>query len=177
MQRHWLVTLQNLAATGRQWDKDVPMALLQDADIGEVTPITDLVSDVRWRIALQRSGRTFLLQGEWSGLIRRQCSRCNAPFDWQAAGETAWQFQLGDEPDRDEDASACEYLPPPGELNLLNVLREDVWLGWKSDVICSESCRGLCQGCGVDLNRECCRCARDESDHPFAALRGLKLDD
>jgi len=176
MQRHWLVTLQNLAATGRQWDTDVPEALLQDQGIGSVRALSDLASDVHWRVELERVGDVYRLSGQWHGLIRRQCSRCNAKFDWQAEGQSAWEFQLGSEPHAVSE-STCEYVAPPGEINLLDLLREDIWLAWKADVICSDSCQGLCQGCGVDLNREACQCAQDKSDHPFAALRDLKLGD
>jgi len=175
MQRHWLVTLQNLAATGRQWDTDVSMALLRNPDVGSVQAVAELVSDVHWQVDLERLGAVFRLCGQWDGKIRRQCSRCNAIFDWHAQGHTDWQFQLGAEPVAGESDSACEYVMPPGEINMLDILREDIWLAWKSDVICSDSCQGLCQGCGVDLNREQCQCQQDEHDHPFAALRGLKL--
>jgi len=177
MQRHWLVTLQNLAATGRQWDADVPKSLLQDENIGSVQPVAELVSDVRWQAELERAGDVFRLQGLWRGQIRRQCSRCNAAFDWQAEGSSGWEFQLGEEPAHDEPGSSCEYVTPPGEINLLDLLREDIWLAWKADVICSDSCQGLCQGCGVNLNIDACQCKQDHSDHPFAVLRGLSLKD
>ncbi|MFQ5344327.1 MAG: DUF177 domain-containing protein [Mariprofundus sp.] len=177
MQRHWLVTLQNLAATGRQWDANVSGSLLQDQGIGSVQALSGLSSDVHWQVELERVGDVYRLWGQWQGLIRRQCSRCNVEFDWQAEGRTAWEFRVGEDPQDAESDSVCEYMAPPGEINMLDLLREDIWLAWKADVICSDSCRGLCQGCGVDLNRETCQCAQDKSDHPFAALRGLKLDD
>jgi len=176
MQRHWLVTLQNLAASGRQWDTDVSMALLADKAFGSVQALSDLLSDMHWQAALDRSGSAYHLSGLWSGLIRRQCSRCNAVFEWQAQGSSEWAFQLGEEPEHDESGGTCEYVALPGELNLIDLLREDVWLAWKADVICSDSCKGLCQGCGVNLNIDSCQCKPDNSGHPFAALRGLSLD-
>jgi len=107
---------------------------------------------------------------------RRQCSRCNTMFDWPVEGRSEWEFQIGDTPAQTEEGSVCEYVAPPGEINLLDILREDIWLAWKSDVICSESCQGLCQGCGVDLNKDVCQCRQVHSDHPFAVLRDLNLN-
>ncbi len=176
MQRHWLVTLQNLAATGRQWDEVVPMPLLADKEIGSVQALSDLVSDMHWQVSLERTGSVYRLCGAWQGLIKRQCSRCNGVFDWQAEGVSEWTFQLGEEPEHDESGGTCEYIESPGEINLIDLLREDVWLAWKADVICSDSCQGLCQGCGINLNIDACQCKQDNKDHPFAALRGLNLD-
>jgi len=181
MQKQWLMTLQGLPASGRNWDASISADLLGDEQRGHVGAIPGLVSDVTWSACLQRMGNVYHLSGQWNTAIRRECSRCNAPFDWQASGLTERDFQLGDPQGvdaRDAEASSgiCEYLPAPGELDLLDVLREDIWLGWKADVVCSEACKGLCPGCGCNLNVEACSCTQDESDHPFAALRKLKLE-
>jgi len=176
MQRRWLVTLQDLPSTGRQWDTDVPMAVLADAEIGEVDPLRDLCSDIHWQLSIEPRSGLCRMTGKWQGRMRRSCSRCPADFDWSVSGETERLYQLGGSHLDVSDDDACEQLPPPGEINLVDILREDVWLTWKSDVICSDSCKGLCQGCGINLNCEPCRCKQDDSDHPFAALRSLKLD-
>jgi len=176
MQRHWLVTLQNISSTGRSWDADVPKALLQDKLCGSVNVLPGLIGDVHWQLSLQRKGALFCLNGDWQAGLRRSCSRCNADFDWSVAGLTERVFQLGVAADDAERESACEYIDKPGELNLLDVLREDVWLAWKADVICSDSCKGLCQGCGVNLNIDPCQCVQDNSNNPFAALRNLNLE-
>ncbi len=176
MQRQWLVTLQKLPATGRQWDKDIPKTLLEDQACGTVDVLPGLCGDLHWQLTLERNGGVFSLRGQWSGAMKRSCGRCNAQFDWQMSGETDRVYQFGIEPSDEESGSTCEYIMPPGEINLVDVLREDVWLAWKAGVICSETCKGLCQGCGANLNKVACQCKQEESDHPFAALRGLKLD-
>lgn len=176
MQRQWFVTLQNLPAAGRAWEIDVPKKLLQDSEFGNVDVVSGLCADVHWNVSLERQGDLFHLAGEWRAEMPRHCSRCNAAFNWQMVGQTEREFQLGREPVNEEDESACEYIAAPGEVNLVDVLREDIWLAWKADVICSETCKGLCQGCGNNLNTGTCKCERDDSDHPFAALRNLKLD-
>ena len=174
MHRQWLVTLQGLPDAGRSWDADVARRLLEDAAHGKVDALSGLSGDMHWHVSLVHQGQLFHLQGQWSGAIRRSCSRCNAEFDWQLTGETERDFQMGTAPAGHGDESECEFLPPPGLINLLDVLREDVWLAWKADVICSDSCKGLCPSCGADLNREACQCDRIDEGHPFAALRRLK---
>lgn len=177
MQRQWIVTLQNLPAAGKSWDIDIQKHLLSDEQFGSVDAISDLCGDVHWHASLKPVGKLHQLCGEWHAEVVRECSRCNALFNWQVVGRTERQFQLGQGPaDEEGGAIDCEYVAPPGEVNLVDVLREDIWLAWKADVICSESCKGLCQGCGSNLNTDDCQCERDESDHPLAALRSLKFD-
>jgi len=127
-----------------------------------------------WHASLEYRGEVFRLHGQWQGAIKRSCSRCNAAFDWQISGRTERDYKMGSPSNDDE--SECEYLAAPGLIDLIDVLREDVWLAWKADVICADSCKGLCPGCGCNLNTQACRCEQDDSEHPFAALRTLKLD-
>jgi len=181
MQKQWLITLQGLTAAGRNWDTSISADVLGDEHRGHVDAIPGLVNDVTWTASLQRMGNVYHLSGQWNTAIKRECSRCTAPFDWQAAGVMERDFQLGDAHGlnaRDAEAASgiCECLPAPGELDLLDVLREDIWLGWKADVVCNDACKGLCLGCGCNLNTEVCSCTKDESSHPFAALRKLKLE-
>ncbi|MDX8405272.1 MAG: DUF177 domain-containing protein [Mariprofundus sp.] len=182
MQKQWLITLQGLPAAGRSWNRSVSALVLADAECGEVEVIPDLVADVMWSGEILRTGAVYHLHGHWQTAIRRECSRCTAQFDWQASSDAERDYQLGDErkaDSRDVEAMAgvCEYLPAPGELNLLDVLREDIWLTWKADVICAESCKGLCPGCGSDLNVDVCSCKKGMTGHPFAALAKLKLSE
>jgi len=172
--RHWLVTLQGLPGSGRAWDEDVSRYLLEDASHGAVDALSGLCGDMHWNVSLEHQDDLFHLHGQWQGAIKRACSRCNAEFDWKIDGRTERFFQLGSPPDKNQ--CEWEYLAAPGMIDLLDVLREDVWLAWKADVVCSDSCRGLCPECGCNLNTEACRCDKNDGDHPFTALRKLKLD-
>ena len=67
-------------------------------------------------------------------------------------------------------------LAPPGRLNLVDVLREDIWLAWPRDAVCRPDCKGLCPICGANRNQGECRCERGDADHPFAALGRIKFD-
>ena len=175
MHGQWLVTLQGLPDAGRSWDVDVAKKLLEDGEYGKVDALSGLCGDMHWQATLGRQGRMYHLFGQWTGEIKRSCSRCNAEFNWQLSGRTERNFQMVDSLPRDEDnESDCDFLAPPGVIDLLDILREDVWLAWKADVVCSDSCKGLCPQCGADLNREACPCGKENGDHPFAVLLRLK---
>ena len=63
------------------------------------------------------------------------------------------------------------------------VCREDILLAMPSRFKCSETCKGICPGCGANLNREKCRCSakkkKNKKDNPadnvWGALDQLKL--
>lgn len=170
----WHVALQGLPETGKEWDIMVPARLLEDKALGSIDALENLTADVHWRLSLEHAGAIYRLHGQWQGSMMRQCSRCTERFEWHMCGETERDYQLGQRPV--DDASESDYLLPPGDVFLPDVLREDIWLAWQADVVCSEACRGLCPQCGCNLNRQGCDCDRVDSGHPFAALAAWKPD-
>jgi uncharacterized protein len=61
-------------------------------------------------------------------------------------------------------------------LFLADVLKEQVLLALPLKVICRSDCRGLCPGCGANLNHEECRCETHATDPRLAPLARLKQD-
>ena len=175
MHHSMCVKLLELPVRGRQWDWQVPQKQLQDAALGAVVPIAEACSDAAWQGEIKRLGDVYELQGRWQLDVKRECSRCNASFVQALQGDCQREFCVGEKPD-DDTENECEVLEPPGELDLLDVLREEIWLSWRQIVLCSSDCKGLCLGCGENLNLSHCRCVKDETDHPLAALRKLKFD-
>ncbi len=55
--------------------------------------------------------------------------------------------------------------------------REALVLALPGQVLCSDSCRGLCAQCGRDLNRSACECGAIETDERWNKLRDLRLED
>jgi len=173
--RQWIVALRDLPDAGRSWDASVSREMLGDAAEGSVEPLPGLCDDVRWRLSIVRKGDVYRLTGDWQVTARRECCRCNAMFDWHVEGASERDFRLADRVgELDEDGSDCEIVEAPGNIDLLDILREDVWLAWKPEVACSEDCKGLCVQCGHDLNDGPCACEKDDPTHPFAILRQLK---
>lgn len=129
---------------------------------------------------------------EFSGRFETEahlvCSRCVKGFTRELSGtfslllvapEAAHEdvdHDAGGAPvevEMDEDAEDVYRLDEPGVVDLEAVVREQLDLALPLRAVCSEECKGLCPGCGADLNHEACRCQR-EIDDRWSALRELK---
>jgi len=171
------INLQDISAAGKSWNMDVSAAVLMDADVGDVNALTNVRDDAHWQGLVQKAYGIYTLRGKWAVSVMRQCDRCMSEFEWAVTGNAARSYAFEEQLDMDDDDRAdIEVVSPPGTLNLVDVLREEVWLAWKPCVICKDSCKGLCQGCGVNLNHDKCKCSGDNSDNPFAALAKMKFD-
>ena len=61
-------------------------------------------------------------------------------------------------------------------IDFRDAVQEQVIMAIPMQPLCREDCRGLCPGCGANLNLEKCRCRPDDVDPRLAILKKLKLD-
>jgi len=61
-------------------------------------------------------------------------------------------------------------------IDLAEVLREELLLGIPMKALCDVDCKGICAGCGVELNTESCTC-EPEIDERWSALADLSSSD
>jgi uncharacterized protein len=73
----------------------------------------------------------------------------------------------------DTEGSDEETLLESSVLDLAPILEEEITLNLPLQVICSESCKGLCPKCGADLNKETCTCSDERIDPRLEALKNL----
>jgi uncharacterized protein len=60
-------------------------------------------------------------------------------------------------------------------VDLVELLHEELQLALPVKPLCTEACRGICPGCGAELNEEECTCT-PEVDPRWEILKGLKLE-
>jgi len=78
-----------------------------------------------------------------------------------------------EETELDDDELNFEFFD--GEvIEVDRLVAEQIFLSLPFKVLCSETCRGICPGCGVNLNLEPCRCKTDSKGSAFAKLESLK---
>ncbi len=171
--------LAGLAAGGKHWDVNIPMALLQDSSVGMIDALTEACSDAHWSGCIKANDDGFTMQAALSVAIERRCDRCLEDFSWQLSLDAERTFAIGTarfaESESEEHLDEVDVLPHPGRMNLVDLLREEVWLAWRPVLVCDASCSGLCPDCGHSRNTKACACVQQvDDDHPFAALRALQ---
>ena len=100
------------------------------------------------------------------------CDRCAKSFEQEKTVEyeTLLAIELAN-----GESDDIVLLDGDGVLELDGLMREAFLLEMDTKNLCSEDCKGLCSGCGADLNIEPCRCKK-EIDPRLAKLAQLLED-
>ncbi len=114
------------------------------------------------------------LTAEASMSYRTHCARCLAEVEDTV--RFLCEKTVADEKGllRLENTENDDYVQiKGGKLDLDAPICDEILLGFPMRILCSDDCKGLCAGCGADLNREACRCTKKEVDPRLAKLAAL----
>lgn len=136
---------------------------LSDCEFGGDRPIQEPVR-VTGRVRNMAGALVFTAQAATT--LHLRCDRCAKPFQREKtiSFETLLATELAGEEEQDDIV-----LLEGSELDAGALMRETFVLEMDSKNLCTEDCKGLCSGCGADLNVEPCRCKK-EGDPRLAAL-------
>ena len=99
--------------------------------------------DIRYDFKASMAGQDLLVRGTVEVPVRAECARCLADIRRTI---------------RVEDVCIMVENCPDREVDITPQVCEELLLAMPVRFLCSEECKGLCPGCGADLNREKCRC-------------------
>lgn len=129
---------------------------------------------------LSKSGDVVSAKGWVQGKMLLQCDRCLKGFEscFKSFFEVHYRPQCEENPAEEGDSpeEQQEIVYFDGDiLDIADQIRQTVLLSVPMRALCREECRGLCGGCGRDLNVESCQCQEPPSDPRWEALRKLKF--
>jgi len=139
------------------------------------------IGKTQGRLEVHKSGSDIEISGQVKSKVFLFCDRCLKRFPVKV--ETSFFYLLqpkadfGADLEPDHQLSNDEidvYWYEDGEIKGEELFREQILLQLPMRALCSETCKGLCPGCGVDLNETACQCAKEEPQGPFAVLAQLK---
>ncbi len=139
------------------------------------------IIDASGRLELHKKGADIEITGHISAAVQLVCDRCLDTFNRQVDTDFFYLLQPKDEFGQGlgeeyhlskEDIDVFWY--EDGQIKGEELFREQILLQLPMRILCSDKCKGLCPSCGVDLNREQCKCDKVKEDNPFAILAQLK---
>ena len=151
------------------WVKDV----LQEA--GETG--FSVSDDIKILIDVFRTGDGFEMRGIITTTVAMGCVRCLDNFTIPFKTEFHYSLCSSDEMDSGQDMEVhkddLDVLPYKGNvIDLIPLIGEQIIVNLPANPICQESCKGICQQCGANLNRASCQC--DKSERRGSAFEVLK---
>ena len=133
--------------------------------------------DVRILIDVFRTGDGFEMRGIITTTVAMGCVRCldnfTIPFKTEFHYSLCPSAELDSAQDMEVHKDDLDVLPYTGNaIDLIPLIGEQIIVNVPSNPICQESCKGICQQCGANLNRATCQC--DKSERRGSAFEVLK---
>lgn len=128
---------------------------------------------------LTKSGDLISAKGWVCGVMRLKCDRCLKEYEnrYKSFFEVHFRPQ-GEGESREEDipTGQVEVIYFDGDvLDIADQIRQTILLSVPMRALCRDDCRGLCGGCGRDLNLDSCQCQDPPIDPRWDALRKYKF--
>ena len=140
---------------------------LSDLRFGNCFPVTE---PVKAEGTVRNTAGVLVMTGNVTTCLHGVCDRCADSFtrDVDIPLNVVLVTELASEENEDE-----WVFPLEGDsADLEDIIRTVFVLNLESKLLCMEDCKGICGGCGKNLNREACSCQK-ELDPRFAALKQL----
>ena len=126
------------------------------------------------KIDINKVGEEIYLQATVSGMAQLTCDRCLKEFEREFTEKTLWIYTTQSELLIDDQDDVFLLEPDQTEIDIYDSVRELLIVILPIKSLCTEECKGLCAGCGVDLNIEKCNCGEPKSDSRWEVLLKLK---
>lgn len=149
----------------------VPAAAFDREPLVAVTPL-ELAGEV------SRIDGGYALSGRLVYGGELECSRCLAAYPFRE-DETFTLLLYPRRPtaegekELEKDELDAVFFDDP-HVPLAPIVEERVQMALPMKPLCRPDCKGLCAGCGKDLNQGSCGCAHESADPRWEALRALK---
>jgi uncharacterized protein len=170
------ISLQELELRAVRFGVDVPAGEI-DYD-SKITQSSVLHAEGTAQL-LNESVGEIRVQGDLAVTVEATCDRCleAAKFPIQNHFDLVYMptptAAGGGEDEIDEAGIEVGYYEGNG-LALNEILREVVLLALPMQVVCSETCKGICPECGQNRNQRDCGCHRDAVDDRWSKLKNFR---
>lgn len=132
---------------------------------------------VKTTVEVNNMTDVFTVRGRVKAGYETNCAKCGVVFSGKVNEDFDHRYVKGEQGEYTVDGEINkdgldEEILAGDELNLFEDVRQTVLLAVPEKAVCSEKCKGICPGCGKNLNKLKCACKEGEIK-PFADLKKL----
>jgi len=178
-----------LVAAKRYFEKLILKLNLKDLDEGEgerelpITPeaidgsIAKLADEGVLSLSIYNAKTEIAFEAGVSVSVVLECARCTKEFELPLELEFSFTARPGKAKSvEDEEEDVLHYDSNEPELDLTKLVTEEISVSLPMMPVCSETCKGFCSGCGVNLNTSTCSCKAEKVSSVFEILKNLKRE-
>ena len=151
-----IIDLIKLQEDGEDFVGEETLTIDDFKDAGDVI----VIGPVEYDFHVQYVSDRLIVYGKLATEVKFRCSRCSLEFAKAVI-------------DSDFD-SVRDVEPGDSSVDLTQDMREAIILAFPTYPLCSQSCKGLCSDCGIDLNKGGCEC-KPRQDDRWGGLDGLSI--
>jgi uncharacterized protein len=170
--------------------KDAPLAMHIDEPVESFPLLADMQNDkiccisgrIQGDLTVSREYENVRVTGRITAPLDLSCSRCLA--DFTSFVDTSFTIFFRKEnsitPSTEDELELGEMdllssVYSGDEIDLTHEIEEQVAMEIPLKPLCSDSCKGLCHECGIDLNTSSCSCSKEPERLTFSALKDFKV--
>ena len=117
--------------------------------------------------------RELQIQGEMELSVLMACDRCLEDVEVQMPLKFTKFVNLAvDDAELPEGFDESNYIDGYN-LDVDKLLYNEILIGWPMKILCSESCKGICNVCGQNLNKGSCDCEDTSLDPRMSVIRDV----
>ncbi len=144
---------------------------IDEPGFGELSSEIYSEAPIKGNLTFTNTHGLIYVKGDFNAEIKVECGRCLDYFNMAINREIEEVLPVTGETD---DENFLDDLETPVfvdyVLDLSELLRQYILVEVPIKPLCKESCKGICIGCGANLNTEECKCDKTPTNNPFADL-------
>ncbi len=109
-------------------------------------------------------------------VVEIPCDRCLDPVPWEFDLDFTRRAveSGGEDVEQPEDTEeTIDYELDGYMLDVDELVRSEIVIGWPAKILCREDCKGICSVCGQNLNHGTCNCQDTGLDPRMSAIRDV----
>ena len=119
-----------------------------------------------------QENKTLFITGAVDIKVGIPCGRCLEEVPTHICFDIDKKLAIEDSTLIDDEMEENDYLIGL-ELDVEKLFYAEILVNWPMKVLCKEDCKGICNVCGMNLNKGSCDCQRTELDPRLAAIQDI----